>query len=137
MNPDQIDLVQATYEQLLPMADELAGRFYARLFERAPELRPLFPADMAGQRHKLIGTIDAVVVALWRIEVLSPALAALGGRHVAYGARPEHYAVVGDALVDAVGESLGPVHTPAVAAAWRAAYDLVAAAMLAGAAQVQ
>lgn len=137
MHPDQIDLVQATYEQLLPMADALAERFYARLFERSPELRPLFPGDMTGQRHKLMGTIDAAVATLWRADSLAPALGALGRRHLAYGALPAHYELVGAALLGTIGESLGPAYTPEVAEAWGAAYDLIAAAMLAGAAEAR
>lgn len=133
MHPDQIDLVQASYEQLLPMADALAERFYARLFELSPELRPLFPDDMASQRHKLMSTLDAAVVSLWRIEALSPTLGALGRRHVDYGTQPQHYELVGAAMLGAIGESLGPIYTPEVAEAWEAAYALISSAMLAGA----
>lgn len=137
MDPDQIDLVQATYEQLLPMADALAERFYARLFELSPELRSLFPADMASQRHKLMSTVDAAVVSLWRIESVSPALAALGRRHLEYGALPAHYELVGAALLGAIGESLGPIYTPEVEEAWEAAYTLISSTMLAGAVEAQ
>ena len=43
-------------------------------------------------------------------------------RHVDYGVEPEHYAVVGDALLWTLEKGLGPKWTPELGAAWTDAY---------------
>ena len=42
MTPDQIDLVQSSFAKVVPIADAAAELFYGRLFEIAPEVKPLF-----------------------------------------------------------------------------------------------
>jgi hemoglobin-like flavoprotein len=131
MNPEQIVLVQESFEHLLPVADATADMFYRRLFALTPEVQALFPEDLTAQRRKFIASLQAVVDALWRPEDLEEPLRMLGARHVGYGVQPEHYAPVGIALIDAIEEQLGPFGSPPVIAAWQAAYDLVVSAMTA------
>ena len=45
MTPEEKALVQSTFAQLVPIADQAAA-LYARLFEMDPGLRPLFRSDM-------------------------------------------------------------------------------------------
>lgn len=42
MTPRQIELVQASWRRVLPIAEDAAQLFYARLFELDPTLRELF-----------------------------------------------------------------------------------------------
>ncbi len=70
-------------------------------------------------------------------EAVAYTLRALGARHVAYGARPEHYPVVGQALIAAMAEVAGDAWRPGWSAAWAAAFDVVAGAMLDGAREAQ
>ena len=67
----------------------------------------------------------------------SPALRALGARHVAYGARPEHYPVVGEVLIASMAEVAGAAWRPEYERAWASAYAVVAGAMLDGAADAE
>jgi nitric oxide dioxygenase len=129
-NPESIRLVQASFAQVAPIAEQAASLFYARLFELAPELRPLFRGDMAEQGRKLMAMLATVVGGLSRLDTLVPAARALAQRHVAYGAQPEHYAVVGTALLDTLAKGLGDDFTPEVRAAWIEAYGLLSGAML-------
>ena len=99
MTPDQIARVQQSFATVAPIADQAAVMFYDRLFELAPAVKPLFPSDMAEQRRKLMATLAIVVNGLSNLETILPAASALATRHVAYGARPEHYPVVGAALL--------------------------------------
>lgn len=46
MTPSQIALVQSSFAKVVPIADTAAKLFYDRLFEIAPEVRPLFKRDM-------------------------------------------------------------------------------------------
>jgi methyl-accepting chemotaxis protein len=67
-------------------------------------------------------------------DEIVPTLHPLGPRHVAYGARPERYPVIGAAALDAMAAIAGPPSTPDYERAWNAAFRIVAEAMFAGAA---
>ena len=99
MTPDQVTLVQQSFAKVAPIADQAAVLFYDRLFETAPQVRAMFPDDMTEQRKKLMGTLAVVVNGLSDLDAVLPAASALAKRHVAYGAKPEHYPVVGSALL--------------------------------------
>src|ERR1700749_3132123 len=104
------------------MADQAAILFYDRLFEIAPQVKSMFPADMTEQRRKLMTMLATVVGGLGNLSSILPAASALAKRHVAYGAKAEHYPVVGAALLWTLEKGLGDGWTPDVAAAWTAAY---------------
>ena len=55
MTAHPIDLVQSSFAKVTPIADTAAVIFYDRLFEIAPEVRPLFNGDMAEQRRRADG----------------------------------------------------------------------------------
>jgi nitric oxide dioxygenase len=133
MSPEQIELVKSSYVLVEPISDQAADLFYGRLFEVAPEVRSLFPDDMADQKKKLFTMLGVAVKGLDRIDALLPALHALGKRHIGYGTRPDHYAVVGGALLWTLSQGLGEAFTPDVEQAWAQAYSLLSQAMLAGA----
>jgi hemoglobin-like flavoprotein len=129
MTPKQIELVQATWAQLAPVADAASKLFYHRLFTLDPGLKALFRGDMDAQGRKLMAMISFAVKGLNRVEALLPGLQALGQRHVGYGVRDEHYATVGEALLGTLREGLGEAFTAEVEQAWVSAYALLAAAV--------
>ena len=133
MTPMQIALVQSSFEKVVPIASGAAALFYRRLFETAPEVRPLFKSDMDEQGRKLMATLGAVVRSLDRLDAILPTAAALAIRHVDYGVRPEHYTPVGAALLWTLEQGLGPHFTPEVAEAWGDAYATLSGAMIAAA----
>ena len=133
MTPIQIALVQSSFEKVAPIAPTAAALFYRRLFETAPEVRPLFKSDMDEQGRKLMATLGVVVRNLDHLDAILPAAAALALRHVDYGVRPEHYAPVGAALLWTLEQGLGAHFTPEVAEAWGAAYATLSGAMIAAA----
>ena len=133
MTEKQIALIQTSWARVEPIADTAAQIFYERLFATAPEVVPLFPSDLTEQRRKLMATIGMVVKALPRLAQIVPNIQALGRRHAAYGVLPEHYAVVGSALLWTLEQGLGESFTEAHATAWGAAYTVLADTMLAGA----
>ena len=49
---------------------------------------------------------------------------------MAYGARPEHYPVVGEALIAAMASVAGPAWKPQYERAWCEAFKVVARAMI-------
>ncbi len=130
MTPDQVKLVQQSFAKVAPISDQAAVLFYDRLFEIAPSVKALFPADMTEQRKKLMATLAAVVNGLGNLESILPAASALAIRHVSYGARAEHYPVVAAALLWTLEKGLGDSWTPEVADAWTAAYGTLSGFMI-------
>ncbi len=130
VTPEQITIVQTTVTSLSAESlDALAGDFYARLFAADPDVAALFTGDLTEQRHKFSESLVAIIGAIRRLDAFTTDGAALGRRHQAYGVRAAHYRLAGDALLDAVGASLGSAWTPAVAEAWALAYHLTVTAM--------
>ncbi|HZI30540.1 MAG TPA: globin family protein [Gemmatimonadaceae bacterium] len=125
--------LQRSWEQVVPMADEAAQLFYARLFELDPSLRRLFHTDPVVQRRKLMEALAFVVTCADQPNDVLPMLSALGGRHAGYGVRKEHYTTAGEALLWTLDQGLGLLHTKEARDAWVAAYDFVASAMCDGA----
>ena len=107
MNSTQVNLVQESFAKVIPISEAAAVIFYDRLFEVAPSVRALFPDDMSGQRKKLMMMLAAVVNGLGNLQSILPAASALAKRHVDYGAKPEHYPVVGGALLWTLEKGLG------------------------------
>jgi len=130
MTPEQVALVQQSFGKVAPIADTAAGLFYNRLFEIAPEVRPLFPADLTEQRKKLMATLAVVVNGLAKLDAVLPAASALARKHVGYGVTAAHYAPVGVALLWTLEQGLGPAWTPEVKAAWTAAYATLSGFMI-------
>jgi hemoglobin-like flavoprotein len=130
MTPDQVKIVQDSFAKVAPIADQAATLFYDRLFEVAPTVRAMFPSDLTAQRKKLMATLAVVVGGLSNLESVLPAASALAIRHVSYGAKAEHYPVVGGALLWTLEQGLGEAWTAEVAAAWTAAYATLSGYMI-------
>lgn len=130
LTDDEADLVRASFRELSLRQVTASLVFYDRLFEIAPALRPLFPADMGEQGTKMMSMLGIVVSQIHDLEALAPVVRDLARRHVGYGARPGHYALVGEALLWTLARGLGEDFTPAARAAWEKAYGALAATML-------
>ncbi|WP_198369940.1 globin domain-containing protein [Roseomonas rosulenta] len=130
LQDDEVDIVRGSFWHVSRMGQETAAMFYDRLFEIAPQVRPLFPSDLAEQGTKLMSMLGSIVARLHDHEVLFPMVADLARRHVDYGAQPAHYEAVGTALMAALARTLGERFTPEVEAAWRNAYDALARTMI-------
>lgn len=137
MTPEQITLVQSSFARVAPISEQAAALFYARLFEIAPEVRPLFKGDVAEQGRKLMKTLAVVVNGLRDLPSILPAAEALARRHVTYGVRAEYYAPVGEALIFTLEQGLGEAFTEEVRAGWIEAYTLLSGFMIEKAAAMQ
>lgn len=129
MTPEKIAMVQASFEQVLPIADTAAALFYTRLFELDPSLRILFHGDMQEQGRKLMAMLQMAVANLGRLETAVPTAQALGRSHVTYGITDSHYDTVGAALIWTLEKVLGEGFTPGVRQAWVEAYTVLASTM--------
>lgn len=130
----QVREVRRTFELLADQGTAPVELFYRRLFERAPHLRGLFHTDEVRQARKFLQSLRVIVSALHTPMKHVAVLQGLGERHEGYGVRPEHYALVGDTLLDVLTEALGPELTPEARQAWERAFQLMATIMTSGAA---
>ena len=139
-NPDLVTQLRADAEVLsvsfaAAAADPrgFAARFYARLFELAPAARELFPAELQSQQEKFAQTIATIIGFVDDPATLIGGLRQLGARHVAYGTQPQHYALVGEALLWSL-ERAHPGGLPGDArAAWLRLYGWIVSEMIQGA----
>jgi len=132
-----LEALETSFDFVAPRGEELMDEFYARLFAAAPSVRVLFPRDMSTQKTMLLSALVLLRKSLRNLDEIVPTLRTLGARHVAYGARPEHYPVVGSVLIASMAAIAGPAWTPEYEAAWTVAFDVVAGAMLDGAAEAE
>lgn len=131
MTPDAVRLVRESWALVDDTRVELAHAFYRHLFTIAPATRQLFgqiPSQVLAQ--KFADMLSEIIRVLDRPYQLLPQVALLGRRHTQYGVTAADYAPVGDALLLALEEKLGPAFTPRTQAAWREAYQMLAQTMV-------
>ena len=85
----------------------------------------------------LLGALVLLRKSLRNLDAIVPKLRELGARHVAYGARPEHYPVVGATLIASLEAVAGDQWKHEYGEAWCAAFAIVAAVMIEGAEQAE
>lgn len=128
-NPE-IALLRESFHRLRLAEQAASDRFYERLFEIAPELRPMFRTDMAEQGMRFMSTLGVILDHLDRPEALERYLDDLARGHAAYGVRPEHFQPMGQALIDTMRETLGDAFPRGADTAWKTAYDELAQEMI-------
>jgi hemoglobin-like flavoprotein len=134
--PEVIAAVQASCAAVAHRPVHLAEAFYAHLFDMAPQLRPMFPADLTGQMQKMSDTLLGAVARLGAgdTDQLELALQQLGAtHHTRYGVQPDHYLYIGHALTRAVRDVSGPAFSGSLSSSWIAVYQWIAGHMTAGA----
>jgi hemoglobin-like flavoprotein len=129
MTPEQIKLIEESFEKVAERAQDAATVFYNRLFSMKPALRLLFPEDLTEQKKKLMTMLGVAIKSLQEPNALIPVLENLGRRHALYGVRDEHYDTVGAALLLTLRDALGSAFTADVHAAWAKMYSFVAMIM--------
>jgi hemoglobin-like flavoprotein len=137
MMPHQVQLLRESFARIEQQADIGALVFYRNLFTLAPELRAMFNTSIEIQGRKLMDSLRYTIATLEKPDELVPVLEGLGRRHVTYGTRDEHYAVVTQALLQMLAEVLGSKYTTATATAWQEALQFVCTAMQRGAREAQ
>ncbi|MBW5480761.1 flavohemoprotein [Streptomyces bambusae] len=128
-------LIRRTLAEIGPVADRVTSYFYALVFTGHPELRSMFPAAMDVQRDRLLKALLTAAEHIDDPAVLGPYLRRLGTGHRKYGTRPEHYPVVGEALITALARYAELTWGPETEAAWVRAYTAISQIMIDAAAE--
>lgn len=129
MTPEQIKLVQTTFDRIRPVAQETGELFYQKFFEIDPTVRPLFKGDMKQQGLMLMTAIGMAVSNLDRPETIAGNIEALGQRHRQYGVRAADYNTFGAALMWTLEQVLGDAFTQEVREAWGETFALLSNSM--------
>lgn len=132
LSPNEIELVRASWAASRKSHEEIVALFYSRLFSEAPSLRPLFRTDAKTQRTKFLAMLAVFVKAADQLETLRDTLTEFGLRHQTYGALPEHFELLGDALFWTLEQQLGEAFDEATRAAWIKLYRAVTDMMKSG-----
>lgn len=129
------ELLRSSLALVVEREPLITRRFYEVLFERYPQVRPLFGRNAQQAQAKMLQeAIVAVVDHLEDATWLTTTLGAMGRTHaVDYGVTPPMYDMVGASLIATLAELAGDDWTPAMEKAWTDAIGAIAALMLAGA----
>jgi hemoglobin-like flavoprotein len=131
MTDEEIQYVKKTWKIFRAIDPSLVGdTFYSKLFMDNPRLRAMFPKQMDKQYIKLIDMLSIIVSRLDRLEELTDDIALMARRHVSYGVRPDHYKMVGSALLWTLQHGLGTDWTPEVKNAWIKCYTILSDTMI-------
>ncbi|WP_420149065.1 globin family protein [Spirosoma sp.] len=132
MTFEQIRLVRKTFQRIANVAPEIVGGvFYHRLFDVAPQVRPLFSRrSLPEQSHKLMTMLTYVVDHLNSLDKIVEEVSALARRHQQYGVQEDYYAYVGESLLWTLEQALMDDWTPNVREAWTACYTLLSETMI-------
>lgn len=132
--PLNVDALEQSFEQVKERGAEFTQHFYATLLTDYPIVEPLFAhTALEEQGKKLFASLVLIVDSLRKPEILKSTLTGLGTRHVKYGVLPEHYPMVGGALLKTLARTLENNWTPELEQAWTEAYGIVTQLMLEGA----
>jgi nitric oxide dioxygenase len=132
MNSEQKELIRATVPILREHGVALTTHFYQRMFAHNPELKHIFNQGNQHKGHQQTALAMAVLAYAENIDnpaALTTPLGRIGHKHRSLDIRPEQYAIVGDHLLGAIREVLGPAATPPLLAAWGVAYGELAGLM--------
>jgi hemoglobin-like flavoprotein len=131
--PLNVELLESSFFPIKAQETKFTDYFYTQLLTDYPELKPLFAhTDMEKQGKQLFKSLVRVVENLRSPEELSNLLKGLGTRHVKYGVLPNHYPMVGGALLNTLATCLEDAWTPETEQAWTEAYTAITQLMLSG-----
>jgi hemoglobin-like flavoprotein len=131
MTEEQIILVKQSWKSFHNVDVHILGDlFYSKLFFDSPRLRKMFPESMEAQHHKLINMLTAIVCRIDDLDAMAEDIKNLALRHTGYGVKPDHYRLVGNALLWTLEKGLGSSWNEKVKDAWRAFYEMISAMMI-------
>jgi hemoglobin-like flavoprotein len=115
---DSARQVQQSVARLAGREAELSRGFYSHLFAMLPEVRPLFPEDMAEQRVRLLTALLASISSLDDPVGMETRLQALGEIHYHRGIADDQYQYVGHALIRAIRDVVPGDWSTWLSSAW-------------------
>ena len=122
LSPKTIEIVKATASVVAEHSEAITARMYEILFEKYPETQKLFDNAASDQHKKLAAAVSAYAANIDNLAVLSKAVEKMATTHVSAKVKPEHYPMVGVAILGAIKDVLGEAATQDILDAWKEAY---------------
>lgn len=126
MNENTKAIIKATAPILKERGAEITTVMYKFLFERNPELEELFKDAEPDQHKKLAQAVYAYAANIDNLSALGKGIETMASAHVKTNVKPEHYPLVGAAILSAIKEVLGDTASEEVLDAWKEAYFFLA-----------
>lgn len=129
LSAETIATVKATVPALRDHGETITTHFYQVMFRDYPEMKAYFNQShqaQGTQPRALANSVLAYAENIDRLEALEATLPKIIQKHVALDIRPEHYPIVGECLLKAIGDVLGDASTQPVMSAWAEAYQHLA-----------
>jgi hemoglobin-like flavoprotein len=126
MNENTKAIIKATAPVLKEKGEEITTTMYKILFDRNPELKELFKDAEPDQYKKLAQAVYAYAANIDNLGALGKGIETIAHAHVKTKIKPEHYPLVGGALLSAIKEVLGDAASDEVINAWKEAYFFLA-----------
>lgn len=132
MKTHDISLIKNSWQLVAKIEIEtVGGLFYNRLFEIAPEVKPMFKKTaLPEQSRKLMGMLSYIVSKLDSLDDILDEVTKLAQRHTKYGVKERHYTAVGAALIWTLEKGLGSHWNNEVRLAWIKVYAILSTAMI-------
>jgi hemoglobin-like flavoprotein len=130
MTEREILLVKNSWSFVVTNSEEAGRLFYNRLFEVAPGVQDMFKSEPKDQARKLMNMVTLIVAKLQKLDEIMFEIKALSQRHGKYGAKPEHYAVVGECLLWTLEQGLGDKWNKETKEAWTKVYGVLSSEMI-------
>jgi len=135
----QSKLVRDTIPALREHGERITSIFYKNMLRDHPELHNYFNSvnqKNGRQPRALTAVILSFAANINHISELIPKFERMCNKHCSLGIKPEHYEIVGEYLIKAFGEVLGPAMTTQVETAWTKAYWVLAKMLIGREAQL-
>jgi hemoglobin-like flavoprotein len=124
-----IDIIKSTVPVLKTHGVEITTTFYKNMFEKNPEVKPLFNMGRqeSGEQPKALAmSILASAQNIDNLSAIMPVVNKIAEKHCNSNIKPEHYPIVGKHLLEAIKEVLGDAATDEVIDAWGKTYGVLA-----------
>jgi nitric oxide dioxygenase len=131
MNEATKAIIKSTAPLLKENGEAITTQMYKVLFSKYPETQVLFKDASPQQHKKLANAVYAYAANIDKLENLSKGIEQMAAVHVKTKVMPEHYPMVGDALLQAIKSVLGNRASDEVMSAWEEAYGFLADILIA------
>lgn len=122
-------IIKATIPVLEEHGEAITTAFYKHMFEQNPELLNIFNKTnqkLGRQQTALAQTVIAAAKHIDHLEAIIPNVNQIAHKHRALQIKEEHYPIVGENLIWAIGHVLGDAATPEIIDAWTKTYGVIA-----------
>lgn len=131
-------LLQDNLELVVSRDPDLMLIFYGLLFERYPEVKPLFGRNSQDEQAKMLTEAVGMLVAnVDDPEFVRTTMLSVGQKHVDYGVEDQMYGWVGECLVATLEQVSAEAWTPELKTAWTQTLTAISGIAIEGASMLR